>query len=244
MLKSITKAMLLAASLSVSSVAGAAIIAVPGSLAATEGLSANTFPYSVAPSRYQQVYAASEFGGVSGLVEEISYRIDAGGSDFSSVFDVEIRLSHTLAGPTTLSNIFSDNLGPDVTTVLDDSSYLLSGTTAPGSPNPFDVTFDIDDVFLYDGVSNLLVDVTVFSGMAGVKFDAIGGPFASSMGRVRGPLGNPLALSGNAQRNFGLITAFKIDQSSAPPPTVISEPPIYAALSLLFLGLIARRKVS
>src|SRR5213594_4317075 len=82
-------------------------VVVPNSAATTEGDTNNSWPFNIAagglPSqRYQQVYAASQFGGLpsgGGLITQIVFRPDAfAGQAFTSTLpDIQIDLSTTSA---------------------------------------------------------------------------------------------------------------------------------------------------
>jgi hypothetical protein len=78
----------------VSSAASAETIVAPGDLEFVEGNSNNCYPYICGPQRYQQVYEASHFGGISGVIDQIRYRVDGGSGGFSNTYDLEIRLSN------------------------------------------------------------------------------------------------------------------------------------------------------
>ena len=66
----------------------------PGDLEFVEGDSNDGFPYSCGPQRYQQVYEASHFDGISGVIDQIRYRVNGGSGSFSNTYDLEIRLSN------------------------------------------------------------------------------------------------------------------------------------------------------
>ena len=170
----------------VSSAASAETIVAPGDLEFVEGNSNNCYPYICGPQRYQQVYEASHFDGISGVIDQIRYRVDRGSGGFSNTYDLEIRLSHTSVTATTLSTVFEDNIGGDETLVLDESAVVISGMGG-FIPNPFNIIVDVDNLFAYNGVDNLLVDVTVFSGQGGPQFDSTNrGAAVDKMQRVWG----------------------------------------------------------
>lgn len=135
------------------------------------GLSNNSIPFDWGqPMRVQQVFAASQFGGQGGVITQIAFRIDEQfGNPFSANnIDTEVRLCHTSVVPQNMSTTFADNYGTDVTLVYDGLLNLSS------SGSGFDIVIDIDDVFVYDGVSNLLVEYKVFSSPFSTTFDAAG----------------------------------------------------------------------
>src|SRR5947208_6801391 len=175
--------------------ASATSIVVPGANAAIEGSSNNCFPFACGPQRYQQVYDAVDFGGLSVVVDTISFRIDDAVPSFGpTAFDLKIVLSNTSTSSATLSMTFADNLGASPVVVFD-GLMLLSGTGG-GSPNPFDIVLDVSNVFTYNGVDNLLLDVLVRSGSAGRQCDSVGQ--GGGMQRVwTDSGGDPNAATGN-----------------------------------------------
>ena len=80
-------------------------IVTPNNLTGTEGNVDNSYPFSVAETmRYQQVYAASQFGalaGPGGLITAIAFRPDAvyGYAFTHTIGNIQIDLSTTTAGP-------------------------------------------------------------------------------------------------------------------------------------------------
>ena len=89
--------------------------------------------------RYEQVYAASQFGAPGSTLDigSIAFRLD--GIDAADFFSdtypsVEIDLSTTPFGPNQLSSSFASNIGPDDQIVYN-GSLTLSGSGGQ-SPNP------------------------------------------------------------------------------------------------------------
>ncbi len=137
----------------------------------TPGASNNAFPFNGgSPMRVQQVFAAGEFAGRSGVVTHIAFRIDesAGNAFNASGIQTEIRLCHTNVQPTQMSTTFADNYGNDVTLVFNGPLSLSS------SGSGFDIVIDVDDVFTYDGDRNLLVEYKVRSNANTTQFDSAG----------------------------------------------------------------------
>ncbi len=146
-------------------------ITVPNANETLEGdAAANCFPFGCGdrPSvRYQQIYVASEFGGTRGVIDKIAFRLDQSQRPFSlSGIDIEVRLSHTDTSPDKISGTFANNITEPQTLVLDVGSLSLSSTATrtPFGPFEFDIVLDVDDddVFIYKGINNLLLDIKIF----------------------------------------------------------------------------------
>ena len=204
-------------------------VVVPNACATSPGPSNNSIPFDGwDPMRFQQVYAAGQFGGRSGIITQIAYRVDEseGGEFVANPFDVDIWLSHTARQPQQLSDVFDENSGPDKTLVYSGALALSSAGTGA-----FDIVIDINDVFTYDGAQNLLLEVQITGGYAGCgSFDAAG----LSVGEGGSPETDRLYAygigteTGVSDGDDGLVTQF----------TFVPEP---SALLLLLAGATWRR---
>ncbi len=216
--------------------AQAATIVVPNSLAAREGNTNNSFPFNTGPSRYQQVYAASEFASSAEpeLIAQILFRPDAVfGNAFSSTLpNIQINLSTTSVAPDGLSMTFANNVGSNDTVVFTGPLSLSSGDTGPiEGPKDFDIVINLSTPFLYDkSAGNLLLDIRNFvEGSATTPFDSensLGDPisrvYAVSFSNVNSPTG--------VTDSFGLVTKFV----TIPPSQAVPEPA--SALGMLAFG--------
>lgn len=126
--------------------------------------------------RYQQVFAASEFSGGAGLINQILLRPDgANGGTFSETLSsIQINLSTTSKSPSSLSKTFSKNVGTDETVAYSGSLPLSSAFTGPaGGPMDFDIVITLQTPFYYDSAAgNLLLDVRNYAGGKTTQFDA------------------------------------------------------------------------
>jgi PEP-CTERM motif len=244
-----TNALKLIASLVVCGLAASAqaqTLVAPGNLTSTEGDSNNGFPFniqvqSLSSQRYQQVYDASLFsslpaGGVE--ITGIAFRVDDSfGNSFSSTLpDIQLDLSTTSAGESTLSTTFASNVGGDDKIVFAAGPLSLSGTGG-GSPNPFDVIINFSQPFAYNPANgNLLLDVHNFGGGLTTQFDAtdISG---DGMSRVTTYIGQDVgSATANLSDSNGLVTEFIYQP--VPEPTTLA----LAGLSGLSLLLFRRQR--
>lgn len=141
------------------------VIVSPNIYENAEGNNGVNIPFSRAPARYQQIHAASEFANLlePGLVAGIAFRVETNRPAFAATIpSVEVRLSTTDAAPgESLSGVFGDNEGADVTLVYAGALDFASSVTGAG-PRPFDLVVPITGEFLYDpSLGNLLLDITI-----------------------------------------------------------------------------------
>ncbi len=190
-------------------------IVVPNSARTIEGDSNNSWPFNIAAGgllsqRYQQVYAASQFGG-GGLITQIIFRPDAfAGQAFTSTLpDIQIDLSTTSAADDGLSSTYADNVGADDTVVFVRGALTLSSafTGPPDGPKDFDIIITLTTPFLYNpALGNLLLDVRNFGGGSTTSFDAV---FTTGDGVSR--VYNQDVNSGTGSTDtLGLVTGFII----------------------------------
>jgi hypothetical protein len=195
-------------------------IVVPNAQANVEGDIPNSFPFdldgivSSRSQRYQQVYAASEFGGPISI-GAIWFRPDAGaGYAFSATITaIELRLTTTNRGPTTLSATFADNNGADQKIVFQGSLPLSSDFEGPAQgPKLFDLQIPLAQSFSYDPADgNLLLDVLNVSGELTTQFNAEAG--SPVIGRVFSAVdGDVLDTTGITSSGVGLVTLFVVPE--------------------------------
>ncbi|MFQ5467866.1 MAG: hypothetical protein ACE5DS_06985, partial [Kiloniellaceae bacterium] len=173
-------------------VRGETVVLVPDGLNLVEGDSRACVPFGLgcvgagSTARFQQVFDAAALRGVTGVVDALILRLDCPSLPLEGVGPaVEVRLSHTLATPDTISPVFADNVGDDETTVLSIPVLpFFSEAIATNPPNPcpleFDVVVDLENKFLYNGRDNLLLDVRVRGATVNVVFDAVAASTATA----------------------------------------------------------------
>ena len=190
-------------------------VVVPNSARNIEGNSNNGYPFDLAETglssqRYQQVYAASQFG-AAGLITQIIFRPDAtfGHAFTFTLSDIQIDLSTTQAGEDGLSATYANNVGADDTTVFDRGPLTLSSafTGPPNGPKDFDIIITLTHPFFYDPAhGNLLLDVRNFGGGTTTFFDAVT-TFADGTSRLFNADVN--GTTGSTDTS-GLVTGFTI----------------------------------
>lgn len=180
-------------------------------------------------SRLQQVYGRDGFPfGIppdSGfLIHVIYFRTDESSvpiSGSASFSDVEFRFSTTSREPDGLSTLFSENIGPDETTVFGRGSLNLNW-----SQGSFVTGIPLDRPFLYNpAAGNLLLDMRNYGAGDIPSLDAFAvfGDSVSIVGNeeVNSPVGDAFT--------HGLATLFWVDIVPIPEPSTTA---------LLFLVLV------
>ena len=200
----------------------------PEAVIVRDGNSSLAGPFNTSTSsRLQQVYAHDAFPDpgfpAAFLIHGIYFRVDENAGAFDETFpSVQVTLSTTSRGPDGLSTLFSENIGPDQTTVFGPGPLHLSG-----AGSGFPVGFMFERTYLYDpSAGNLLVDIRNF------------GPGNASVLDAFNVLGDSVSIVGNEEVNSptgsrltrGLATMFWVDIVPIPEP---------GAGALLLLGLLA-----
>ena len=191
-------------------------VVVPNSARTVEGNNNNSFPFDITtfglPSqRYQQVYAASQFGG-GGLITQIIFRPDAfaGHAFTSTLSDIQIDLAYSSAPDDGLSTTYANNITAGDTIVFARGPLTLSSafTGPPAGPKDFDIIITLTTPFFYNpALGNLLLDVRNFGAGSTTVFDAV---FTSGDGVSRvfstTNVNDPTGITDS----LGLVTGFNI----------------------------------
>lgn len=194
-------------------------VVAPNNAATIEGNRNNAYPFNISDfhlfsQRYQQVYAASQFGGLpvgGGLITQIVFRPDAmfGSTFVSTLPDIQIDLSTTSAGDDGLSSTFANNVGADNTVVFARGPLTLSSAFIgpPRGPKDFDIIITLTTPFFYNpALGNLLLDVRNFGRGFTTAFDAV---FQTGDGVSRVLSHNVNEMTGTRDSE-GLVTGFVI----------------------------------
>ncbi len=191
------------------SAAGQETVVIPNVNESTPGPSNQAFPFNSGNMRYQQVFAADQFGDLRGIVQSFAYRVDeSSGDPFSSApIQTQIWFAHTQVAPRGMSLTFDDNMGNDKTLVFDGPLTLSSDGSGA-----FDIVVDVEDVFVYNGVDNFIMEIIVRGGASTTQFDAAG----TGLGRGdtdwtdRLWATNPDAQTGSSNGDDGMVTEFTL----------------------------------
>jgi hypothetical protein len=223
---------MLAASIAGIAVAGGAhaeIIATPNGDAGAYGGASSTAPFN-GPFRYQQDYAASQFGGSEFEITEIAFRpANTQTAAFSAVVpNMTVMLSLTSKGTTGgasgLSSTFANNPLGAQTTVF--SGSMTFNSNPAGVPHGFDVVISLTTPFLYNpSEGNLLMEIdnqSAWDVSPGSQVGFLDFAIDSSMARVyaRGSAASPTATVADANDpDRGLVTEFVGEAVSVPEPS-------------------------
>ena len=190
-------------------------VVVPNSARTTEGNSNNAYPFNLGQAgltsqRYQQLYAASQFGG-GGLITQIIFRPDAtsGQAFMSTLSDIQIDLAYSSAPDDGLSTTYANNITAGDTIVFARGPLTLSSafTGPPAGPKDFDIIITLTTPFFYNpALGNLLLDVRNYGGGITTFFDAV---FATGDGVSRLYNQNVNGTTGSTD-TLGLVTGFNI----------------------------------
>lgn len=213
---------------------------VPGGYANVTGNSNNCIPFTCIDNgdHYQQVYDAAAFGGATGNIDSIAFRLNSTdvfpsgvpflpptpNDSFNLSLQLQVSLSYTTTTPETVSTTFADNLTTGTQQVFS-GTVNWSATQLPGDQlNPFNLAVNFDNPFYFNGQQNLLLDITVLNsdsilsqlGGAPRYLDAA---FDPAFGRTFGAAGSS---GGGFNPTYGLITQFDMTPVAVPePPSVL-----------------------
>ena len=216
-------------------VGGLLVTSVPAHAAVTFDAtgSNNGYPFNIgafglSSQAYQQVYGAAGFAGPVSIVG-LRFQLDQSEAAFSTVLsNVEISLSTTAAGPSTLGSLLDGNIGTDRRVVRNGPLPLSSGGGA------FDVSIPFTTPFAYDPAQgSLLMHVRNFGDGQSAQFEAGSNPLVGRLFTA-----HAADAFGTAEDGFGLATRFTTVAAVVPEPGAY----LLMALGLAVTGFVARRR--
>ena len=217
--------------------ASAQTIVAPNSFAAANaGGRASTAPLNDV-SRYQQIYAASQFSALTGpeLITQIAFRPATTQGAFTYTDSrIQFDLSTNTEAVSSLSPTFATNVGSNDQVVYDSALTLTSAGTSASGAGPFDVIVKLTNPFLYDpAAGNLVLDIRNF-GPNSTAFLDLG---TDSSTRLVFVDNSTTAATGTVQ-NFGLATQFTF----APVPEASTTVSLGLLLALGLGGMVIAAK--
>lgn len=219
--------------------AQAQVIVAPNAFGATNGGGqANTAPFNNI-SRYQQIYAASQFSALSGpeLITQIAFRPSVQQNAFTYTdLSIQFDLSTTKETVASLSPTFAANVGSNDQVVYSGAlTFTSAGTPGGGAAGPFDAVVTLTTPFLYDPTQgNLVLDIRNFATPTNSIFIDGGGDPSTALVFVD----NSTSAATGTVQPAGLSTQFKF----APVPEASTTVSLGLLLGIGGLVIAARRK--
>jgi hypothetical protein len=221
--------------------AQAQVIVAPNTFAtANGGGQANTAPFNNI-SRYQQIYAASQFSALSGpeLITQIAFRPSVQQGAFTYMdSNIQFDLSTTNEAVSSLSSTFATNVGGNDQVVYSGALTLTSaGTPGGGAAGPFDTVVTLTTPFLYDPMQgNLLLDIRNFATPTSKIFIDGGGDPSTALNFVD----NSTSAATGTVQPAGLSTQFTF--AAVPEASTTASFGLLLALGLGGLVIAKRKK--
>lgn len=207
------------------------LVVVPSEEQTNVGNAALSYPWNLVPAtgatslRYQQIYAGSNFGGVTGEIYQLGFRIAAAANSGTAFYptnlsNVTIVISTTSVDVDSLSTTFADNIGTNAVTNFQGTLTICSSGTYPlnATAPVFDTRVYLNPPFNYQptvGNSNLLVDITIDTGSQdGCATSVFDGQNDSSGSVARVYATNSSDTTATGSDTQGVITQFMFGNTS------------------------------
>lgn len=218
-----------------------AIVAPNVFAAANGGSTASTAPFNNV-SRYQQIYAASQFSALAGpqMITQIAFRPAVNQAAFTHTDSrIQFDLSTNTSAVSSLSSTFAANVGPNDQVVYNAAFTFTSAGHPASGTGPFDIIVPLTTPFLYNpAAGNLVLDIRNFD-PAFTGFLDLGGDPSTRLVFVDG---STTAATGTVQP-FGLVTQFTFAPvPEASTPVSLGLLLLGASLRLGGMGLAARKR--
>jgi hypothetical protein len=168
----------------------------------------NNLPFAIGPIRYQQWFSASQLTSAMGgpmRLTQVQFLAGAG-TQVSTTLDMELAISHGSAFG--LTGTFDSNFATPRTVVMARRSVTLPTATAGTAA----LTFQFSQAYTWNGVDPVLLEIRVYGNGNGnqpfnYNFEATTGSTLGMVSRAYA-VGNPNALTGTAQSDWGLYATF------------------------------------
>ena len=121
----------------------------------TDGLGTDNFPFNSDPNRRQYLFTAAELGG-SGVINKIAHRLKDDATTIADYSSCRVMLGHT-----TLSSLGGTSFAANM---IDETEVYNADYSIPISKAGDWVEMPLNGVFNYDGIRNLVVDMSCTSG--------------------------------------------------------------------------------
>jgi len=184
--------------------------------------------------RIQEVYANSsagyggpEFPAAPMVIKELRFRPDYyyGWAFTSTVQNIEINLSTTSQSQDHLSGVFTENTGPDETTVFSGPLTISSQFSGPpNGPKVFDIVVPLMTNFVFDASQgNLLVDIRNYGGStASYLSGANGGSDSGSRVVALSPYATSASFIDSGVDALEIL--YEPGEADEAPPVITSQP--------------------
>ena len=221
--------------------AQAQVVFAPNAFAAANGGSkATTAPFNNV-SRYQQIYAASQFSALTSpeLITQIAFRPAKGQGAFTHTdTHIQFDLSTTTTAVSSLSSTFAANIGLNDQVVYNSALTFTSAGSPASGAGPFDLVVTLTTPFLYDpSAGNLVLDIRNFDSTFTGFVD--GGSDPST--RLNFVDSSTTAATGSIQ-NFGLSTRFTFAPAPVPEASTTVSLGLLLALGMGGMVMAARKR--
>ena len=212
------------------------IVAPNAFAAANGGGQANSAPFNDV-SRYQQIYAASQFSALTGpeLITQIAFRPAKGQGAFTHTDShIQFDLSTNTEAVSSLSSTFAANVGLNDQVVYNSALTFTSAGSPASGAGPFDLIVTLTTPFLYNpSAGNLVLDIRNFD-PAFTGYADLGSDPSTRLNFVDN---STTAATGTVQ-NAGLATRFTF----APVPEASTTVSLGLLLALGMGGLVVAAK--
>jgi PEP-CTERM motif len=173
-------------------------------------------------TRFQQVYASSQFPSFPITITQLAFRGDIFAPPQTGATMYQVNLSTTNAVPDGLSITFANNVGANNTLVYSGPVGFTTFGSSP-NPNPFSIIVIFTTPFLYNpATGNLLLDIGIAAGFFTFPVvvdvqDVFGDPVSCLFSAN----GSPTTAVPPFGTSRGVVTQFTYTSAAVPEPTTM-----------------------